>query len=103
MAWSWNHTEEGIVATRKNLENLPADTIHEIWREIQVYKTRDSLENCDAIELPKTANGDTLPVDYLVDDIWEFAAEYATCTDGGHKAYMCPYGCSDHMVSFTTE
>lgn len=40
--------------------------------------------------------------DTLVDSIWEKAGKLATCTNGGWGAWMCPFGCDCHMVSFST-
>jgi hypothetical protein len=41
-----------------------------------------------------------LPADALADDVWERASELRTCTNGGHEAWICPYGCLSHMVPF---
>lgn len=51
-------------------------------------------------ELTRLAKCGLIHKDVLVDDIWERASNLATCTNGGHDAWMCPFGC--HMVSFST-
>jgi hypothetical protein len=43
-----------------------------------------------------------LPKDAMADAIWEKAVELATCTNGGWKAWCCPFGCAPHMASFST-
>ena len=41
--------------------------------------------------------------DELADHIWQYASERQRCTNGGHYAYMCPFHCGCHEVSFTYE
>lgn len=43
-----------------------------------------------------------LSKDAIVDDIWERASNLATCDNGGFNAWMCPFGCDCHTVSFST-
>jgi hypothetical protein len=58
----------------------------------------------DASDLPKyeaeqarVAQWDDEAINEL---IWDKMAEKATCENGGHEAWCCPFGCGPHLVPF---
>ena len=102
MAWSWSHTQEAYAACRDNLMcYTPKGTLNVIFAEWEAHKKPDDGddENFDVAEYHaalkkarRTARAE------LADHIWERMEEQATCTNGGHQAWACPFGC--HEISF---
>ena len=86
MAWEWSHAPEAYTAARTNLENVEPSELRVIW--------------ADRYELALLDAGPLGPV-RLASDIWERAAEYATCDNGGFNAHVCPFGC--HTVPFDVD
>ena len=132
MSWSWSHTTEAYHYARKRLHSKPKGTLGVIWAEWKTYHKAQAeareearkeaeenewtfdpdsvLESRDfdqAYYKEKRAEAKDIVgrvgKEPLADEIWEWASEYATCTNGGWKAYMCPYGCECHMVPFSKE
>lgn len=107
--WEWSHTAEAYEDARKNLYRLSRKKLREIWAEWKVYRFMDDESGTggwdtgvydealkEAAELTKKASYK----DILADDIWEWMSELATCDNGGHNAWTCPYGCGCHTVIF---
>ena len=103
MSWEWSHTAEAYGNAYENLHALPRAELNVIYAEILAtrQKTRymgnpefrqNRYPKCLAYAESMLAD------DTIADAIWEFAERYRTCTNGGHMAYVCPYGC--HRVSF---
>jgi hypothetical protein len=100
MTWEWNHSQEAYDNVYYNISQLSIETLIGIAAEIQTYKhfphtETDTNFNIYKSKLVKVSN---LPKNILVDYIYKFASEQSECTNGGHKAYICPYSC--HQVSF---
>jgi hypothetical protein len=112
MTWNWSHTQEAYDNVYYNISQLSIETLQVIAAEIKTYQDMLAQRPGRVIEgLPDRENlwhpelHDSylekvkgLPVDVLVHFIYEFASEQA---NGGHEAYICPYGC--HTVSFSRE
>jgi hypothetical protein len=102
MAWEWSHTNEAYAYAEACVEKLSAARLKEIWAEIQVWKAvRGPLSQ----ELYESKYKEAAAMlardkDSVVASIWEFAAEFRTCDNGGWNAWLCPYGCAGHKVPF---
>lgn len=98
MAWEWSHTNEAYDNARKNLAELPTETLAEIAAEID---ERDGLD----VGLLGTLKDHALERlgregrEGVVEEIWDFAENQSTCDNGGHNAWVCPHGC--HTVPFS--
>jgi len=113
MAWGWSHTQEAYDNAYKNLHNESREFLEECYGEIQALGKRwhKGKPNACEEETPfynsvyerAVKEAKKLPSDVLADYIWEFASNQATCTNGGHEAWMCPHGCGKHMVPFSLE
>ena len=105
MAWSWSHTAEAYADAEANLRALPLETLREIRAEWDASDfTADAVSYDDRFRpdrypaaLKATAG---IPADALADEIWNRAADFATCDSGGFNAWLCPYGCGPHTVPF---
>lgn len=128
MAWSWSHTTEAYEYARGKLHRMSQKNLGIIWAEWKTYQKaqadkleeeqKEAEENDWPIPDYVTPSTDfdqeyyaeqlkeakaiikRVDKDALADEIWEWACEYATCTNGGWEAWMCPYGCGCHMVPF---
>jgi hypothetical protein len=101
MAWSWSHTEEAYVNAREQLEALPREERNVIAAEWLAAK-KTSLYG-EPEFLPKRYQRALLRVARWSDDkinewVWERVERLATCTNGGWRAWVCPWGC--HQVPF---
>lgn len=105
MAWSWSHTSEAYDAARHNLEQLPLHELQIIYAEWRAsnwgakdfdYVTTDFNQRkyYDALRYA----AENLDHDTLVDAIWNWSSELATCENGGFELWVCPYGCGPHCV-----
>ena len=129
MAWEWSHTAEAYEYAESRLKKMRIGLIREIWAEWQTYQkaqkeaweeARKEAEEEDWPEPTHVNESDDFDQDYykemlkeaktdyyskesLCIDIWHWAKELATCTNGGWEAWMCPYGCGCHMVPFSKE
>ncbi len=117
--WSWSHTQDAYDNARENLSQLDEETLRIIWAEWRTFEEctqkygEDSQgdarfvssdEEFDEKVYVKFLEEDKkIPLDILVDEIWSRAEEQADCDNGGFNAYLCPYACSEHMVSCDLE
>ncbi len=99
--WSWSHTNEAYATAEQNLQALEHDTLAEIWAEWLSDSGPEATNRFNQETYPlnhESALG--LPDDVLAEAIWERAVEQAECSNGGYRAYMCPFQCGPHGVSF---
>jgi hypothetical protein len=123
MTWNWSHTQEAYDNVYYNISQLSLETLQIIAAEIHTYEMLISFENqirkCTGEEEFVNEGNSSLwfdkdlfarlliskqsyyTLENLVDFIFKFASEQAECTNGGHEAFVCPYGC--HLVSFSRE
>ena len=119
MTWNWSHTQEAYdnvyynisqLSFRENLAKLPLETLREIAAEIKTYQITKKVGKVEptgywneALYNKVLASNffSMINKEELVHFIYEFAVELNECTDGGHEASVCPYGC--HTVSFSRE
>lgn len=117
MAWEWSHTQEAYEKGRKNLAKqsitellvIKAEWEATTWEEEDTFHGERSLDidkyNKAMARLQakhrmaRRADVDvkTLKEQYA-NEIWEKAEKLRTCTNGGHEAWVCPYGC--HRVDW---
>jgi len=108
MAWEWSHSNTGLENARENLFQRSIKTLIEIRAEWDAWNGEgSSISNFDLDtfkrrkkELSAAVKSKQLAHDALADDIWDKMCQLRTCTNGGHYAYACPFGC--HQVSFST-
>lgn len=102
MAWSWSHTTEAYQNAETNTHGLALKTLQVIWAEWKAHTSREDDEAGFNEEKYKAAlrlaHGKSATA--LAEDIWQWASELATCTNGGFEAWLCPFGCGCHMVPF---
>ena len=102
MSWEWSHT--GYENVRENLLELDKRTLDVIWAEWAANTVFGDEESFDEAKYDRAlTRAAGFPADILANDIWENMSNQGLCTNGGHAAWSCPYGCGCHMVSFDRE
>ena len=103
MAWEWSHTTEAYVNACDNVHNRDRDWLMVVYAEWEAKSDPNRVANGFSQRKYKRALGHAkkLPNDVLADYIWEKMEEQRLCTNGGHNAWACPWGC--HLVSFDHE
>ena len=108
MSWSWSHSVEAYQAAENNMRDLPLEKLVIIlaeWKAAEPDEDGDTgfdqEKYTDAIHsIQSELEAGTLYKDMIEDDIWKRMSEQATCTNGGHEAHCCPFGCGCHLVGF---
>ena len=105
MAWEWSHTQEAYETARKNLGKKARRWLEVCWAEwcATTFKREETLEGPEfdgeeyerELDIVKEEKPDK---EDLAQRIWDRMEQLRTCTNGGHEAYACPFGC--HLVSF---
>ena len=104
MAWSWSHTAEAYQNVKANIEAQPREWLKEVWSEWQaaIPHPTHGIDFHATLDLPKydakIIEAETLDNETLAEYIWTRTEEFATCTNGGHEAWCCPFGC--HLLPF---
>lgn len=112
MTWEWSHTIEGMHNVCSNIARLSREDLEVIYAEWKAAKGRGHFhprsfqlgEDCD-LRAHDRALGKArlMDTEVLVDKIWDLCSTQALCSNGGWEAYVCPYGCPIHRVSFDHE
>jgi len=107
MSWEWSHTSEAYHNAKTNLQSLAKANLEIIYAEWKAYPA-DARNSSSAnlnmeIYERELERAKALNRDQLVGYIWPLTEQLATCTNGGHLAWCCPFGCQCHMVSFSTK
>jgi hypothetical protein len=116
MAWEWSHTQEAYENGRKNLakQNVTelltalAEWEATTWEDEEIYqgadldidkynKAMNRLQALHRMSRRSKIDMKSLKEKYA-EQLWEKAEQLRTCTNGGHEAYVCPYGC--HKVAW---
>lgn len=105
MAWPWSHTNEAYAHAREELERMAKEALAEIyaeWKAVEYdeYGSAEGFNEQVFEDRQNYALRTDVPNSELTEFIWERASEQATCDNGGFNAWMCPYGCGPHCVSF---
>lgn len=107
MAWSWSHSQQAYEDAHENLSNLDKPMLEIIFAEWRAAQEKHgAIDSVSPLFNQRKydralKHAQTLSHDVVVDFIWEKASEQTTCENGGHKAWMCPFGCGCHCVSFS--
>ncbi len=118
MAWEWSHSQEAYQSARDNLSLLSPERLAEIWSE---WKALSSSEHsCGGFHSgryekalkqarKRIRRGYRDELESVVFD-WASSSRQIgsnwygrTCDNGGFNAWMCPFGCGCHTVSFGDE
>jgi hypothetical protein len=103
MAWDWSHTAEAYANARENLAHLELVDLHIIFGEWRANQLKGGI-NADNFTFNEYRYRRAIPYaeslsrEALEKWIWEKMEAQALCTNGGHDAWCCPYGC--HVVTF---
>lgn len=128
MAWEWSTGIEAKQYAENKLHKMSQKNLRIIWAEWKTWqkaqkeKFEEACKEAEENGWPEPTQGfdsHDFDQDYyqeqyeearliikrvgkepLADDIWKWASELRTCTNGGWEAWMCPYGCQCHMVPF---
>lgn len=109
MAWSWSHTAEAYENAKANIQAKPRDWLKEVWAEWQaaIPHEKFGIDFHADLDTPlydkKLIEAETLTNEQLAEYIWTRTEELRTCTNGGHEAWCCPFGCGCHLVKFDLE
>jgi len=118
MAWQWSHSDEAYATVEKQLHDKAekadkgntdeAEWLCVVWAEWMASNWKEHLEDVDldseryVSELDKAKKlAEEFGYDELATAIWQRSSNWATCTNGGWAAHMCPFGCHCHMLPFT--
>ena len=112
MSWEWSHTNEAYENARDNLEKLSADTLAVIMAEWDAFEPNEHFSSSSStlnlekykqrLKYHRLQLRSGLDKQALANSIWDRAEKLRTCDNGGHNAWMCPFGCNRHRVSFST-
>ena len=112
MSWEWSHTNEAYENARDNLEKLSSNTLAVIMAEWEAFEPNEHFSSSSSqlntqkyeerLKYYRMQLRSGLDKQALANSIWDRAEKLRTCTNGGYMAWMCPFGCSCHMVSFST-
>jgi len=100
MAWSWSHSGEAYSNAFQNVRNKDRKWLSTVFAEWEAQEGGELNEQKYAVAELKAA---TLPNDILADYIWGKMEAQSLCSDGGHEAWCCPFGCGPHTVPFDVE
>jgi hypothetical protein len=112
---SWSHSPEAYYSGRMNLEKKSLEDLFIILAEWHATEWGDMDSGGPYISTPEFnddkyhAKLDSLRAndrrlkeckvpastrkEALAEEIWKFAEELRSCTNDGHLAWVCPYGC----------
>ena len=108
MAWEWSHTREAYENAEHNTNGLPVRILREIyaeWKTWDYVKALGEDDDChdgwhDPTYFKAVCESQGLSTDAIADYVWARASVQHTCDNGGHNAWLCPYGCGPHCVPF---
>jgi len=113
MSWEWSHTAEAYQNAESNLRRLKPAVLRVIWAEWKAFepasdepggkfRSSSSSQLNGARYEAAMKEAKAINPDFLADYIWEQASELRTCDNGGFNAWLCPFGCGCHRVSFSS-
>ena len=100
MAWSWNHTTDGMNNAYRDLLHRAelatgGSTTDQEWLASCFCEWGQSEEwDSELYDRSYAALLASSPIwDHVADDIWMYACDAATCDNGGCALWVCPEGC----------
>lgn len=109
MAWGWSHTQEAYRNAEDNLRALDLDTLQVIaaeWESVRPDEDEWSEPHFSLWHYRRALariKREDMSADDLADIVWNRAEDQVTCDNGGFNAWMCPFGCGPHCVSFDSD
>ena len=117
MTWEWSHSGEAYQNARQQLEALPRETRNVIAAEwlAAIPHPRHGIDFHAELDTRKYYRALVRVAKWSDEEINEFIWSGAqreenkvqigmeglrNCTNGGWKAWCCPFGCECHMVPF---
>lgn len=109
MTWEWSHTNEAYAYAESQVRAQRREWLEVVfaeWRANQSNRGRQDYvcgERFDNRRYERAlafAKNPEVAEEQLADFIWERMSEQAHCTNGGHQAHACPFGCVPHLVDF---
>jgi len=107
MAWSWSDYDINRSNVWENIEDFSRDELEVIWAEwVASFNTNKQHPYRGYVQLSirkyhtALARAKHKMTDELVEFVQNKTGRLGTCTNGGHMAWCCPFGCAAHMVSF---
>jgi hypothetical protein len=113
MAWEWSHSAEAYDNVRTAIAAMPAEELIEIKLEWLAYCDKrisdEDRQHGEPANFRRTekrkaywqGHCEKMGTEHLADDIYDMAENHATCDNGGHDMWVCPYGC--HTVPASSE
>ena len=102
MAWEWSHTTEAYANAYENLCDLPVNELRIIYAEWIANEHNEDDNPTHDMDLDRyesvLRDCQSMTDEALSYHIWELTRNFVTCDNGGHNAWVCPYGC--HTVPF---
>jgi hypothetical protein len=103
MAWGWSHTPEAYANAQANLEAKPKAELEVIYAEWLAHEPAGYDDFNQDAYAAAYQDARSIPASDLADTIWRLASNQAICNNGGFDAWVCPYGCGSHAVSFSKD
>lgn len=104
MAWSWSHTPDGIQNVLDNISKLSDAQLATIFGEWCASTPGTDSFNEKVYHRARKVAYRLIEEgcrDVLIEVVQTRTENLGLCTNGGHYAWVCPYGC--HFVSFSPE
>jgi hypothetical protein len=117
MVWDWSHSPEAYATLRENMQWLIESGLAHFSDAPTLQNLADmefcveSWAECKLNAEGKQCNVETFDVafmrglelfrmggDAFLDSWWDMVSDIRLCTNGGHYAYVCPFGC--HKLPF---
>lgn len=103
MPWEWSHSPRAHANARINVEDMPKTVLRIVYAEWAAFDAAGGEdEGFDEAAYKKALrSAKKLDRDLLAEYVAERMERQARCEAGGFDAWMCPYGCDIHLVSFS--
>lgn len=103
MAWEWSHSQDAYAALEEHIRSQDREWLEIVYAEWHARRTtvdadEDSFSNGNYQR--GLAKAQLKSDEELAEFIYERASEQGLCTNGGHEAWCCPYGCGPHLLTW---
>jgi hypothetical protein len=98
MSWEWSPGNEGGDTAYDNLHAQDREFLTVAYAECMAAYQEGIRTELDSAAYDQHLQEAADLANYtLADAIWDHAVEIRTCDNGGHRAWVCPFGC--HTVN----
>jgi len=106
MTWEWSHTATGERNVEQNIRRIKDETLAIIYAEWSASSRSSNGYSFNPKQYDRALGTARMFInkgmkDLIQDTVIEHVFNLRECSNGGHDAYVCPYGC--HTVSFNLE